>query len=103
MNIPVGYMTLIGTWMNSDTICAKTLYVFGSLDNIGNIATSGIAERGYFIDIDAESRHVKLVKYRTGAGFKTNILLLLYHYARRRSDHRGDPTPQNHRHSGTRA
>ena len=52
-HILISDVSLIGAWMHGNTLCTKFFAVYCHLQDIGIVASSGIAHRGHFIDINA--------------------------------------------------
>ena len=48
---------LVGTGVNRNTLCAKPFTIESKLHHVRRIAAPGIAQRGYFVDIDAQFCH----------------------------------------------
>lgn len=55
-HILIADVSLVGPWMNRDTLCTKAFAVLRHLQDIGIVAASRIADSGHFIDIYAEFR-----------------------------------------------
>jgi len=46
-------MALVRAWVDGDTLCSEALAVQRDLDEVGDIAATGIAQGSYLIYIDA--------------------------------------------------
>ena len=51
-HIGIADVAFIGTGMHGNAFGAEGLAVQGGFRHIGNVATAGIAQGGYFVDID---------------------------------------------------
>ena len=56
-HIRVRDVTRIWTRMDRDSICPKRLNALGRQDHVGFVSTSGVAQGGNFVDVDAEASH----------------------------------------------
>ena len=56
-HIGIADVAFIGTGMHGNAFGAEGLTVQRRLRYIGNVASAGIAEGGYFVDIDTQFRH----------------------------------------------
>ena len=72
----IPYMTLIGTWVYRNALCAKGFAIERHLEQVGKIAATGIAHQRYFIEIYTEPGHdftgknLKIVYKQGNFGYK---------------------------------
>ena len=52
-HILIADMALVRAWVDGDTLCSEALAVQRDLDEVGDIAATGIAQGSYLIYIDA--------------------------------------------------
>jgi hypothetical protein len=45
-------MPLIGSWVDGNAFCAKSLTIDGKLLYIGNVSPAGIAQGTHLVDVD---------------------------------------------------